>query len=247
MSIDIERGQAKQAREVPIPNLTESAREVAKRLGVTQRLQRIIAAEVWPLHRIIKEFNATIPEIREKAQEFMDCLRPLMEELSKEHPRPWDEANSEVIGLLWGYPRVCIYSIISSICDGDREYPDESDDSPIWSEAEISAAEAVLWELIPPSEKPPTNGNPFLALFGIYELGAARVGFFLVDGQERLVVDFPLGEKYEGLVACLTLGDNEVVDDRVRFVHERFDSCEDCRFLGLLIQGRKIEDPIDLE
>jgi hypothetical protein len=216
----------------------EKGREIATRLGITQRLQRIIEAEVWPPHPTAQELNEIIPQVRQRAQDFMNTLRSLKR---GEYPGSWDEAYGTACGRLYEYPG--IYSI-GPICNGDREYPTDNLDSFVWAQASWAAVEAVFWELSPPPEKP-TDNNLFLAFFGLHELGASRVNFCLVDGQERLVVDIPLGGEHEGEVACLAFGDHEPGDQEIRYVHGPWEPCSENRLIGSYKREIVVHPPSD--
>lgn len=206
---------------------------------IAQRLQHLIGAEVWPPCRYIKAVNALIPEIQRRAQAYMDALKPLK---SKNYPNGWHEAFMAADSITFkAYEEAQpAREEFSRLTSGGQEQPEDEDsedeDSWLWSEIDWAACDAAAWEGL--ENKP--GANPFLACFSLFELGAVAIGFGLVNGEEKLLVDFPLRGKYEGYVACLAFGDGGPGDKEVRYYHDRAENCSENRLTRSYRRGIKV-------
>lgn len=193
---------------------------------IAQRLHRLVEAEVWPPCRSIKAVNALVPEIQRQAQTYMDALRPLK---SESYPNGWPEAFMAANNLINFKAREEVQPAEEEffrLMSRNQEWP-ENEDSWLCSEIAWAARDAAAWEGL--ENKP--GANPFLAYLSLFELGAAAVGFGLVNGEEKLLVDFPLQGKYEGCVACLAFGDGEPGDKKVRYYHDGTEDCSQNRLI----------------
>lgn len=85
----------------------------------------------------------------------------------------------------------------------------------------FSAGFAASWETVSDLGRFQGKENPGMLMLELYKLGAARINFHLVDGERKLVIDFPilLNEKYE-------LGCWVEQDPKLNFYHRWSEWCE---------------------
>jgi hypothetical protein len=186
----------------------------------------------WPPLRTVSELNRQIPQIDLLAQELFDALRTL-----KVPDSSWagalETASWRVVydedGQFYDSVRLkCVQALLDSAGQASEFYfPDHSSfEYHAWWDAQTCFRNAASWEML---KDQLGDSNPFLPLVKLYELGATAINFYLVNGEERLVVDFPLKDRYQGEVACLAFGDSEPGDQRVLYVHPKTEPCTETR------------------
>lgn len=192
----------------------------------------------WPPRHNLRQLNALIPQVQQLAQQYLDALRPLVRPdgdswADKKAESEWrcfyDDANNQ-------------YRSVPGVGNRFEELWRAGErlntDTPLRELVDFvfvdvcSAYEyAAIWEKLKDQFG---ENNPFLSLIELYELGATSIDFYLVNGKERLVIDFPLKGKFDELVACWAFGDK-----RIYYGHELDEKCDEV--IHISIPRRKIE------
>jgi hypothetical protein len=186
----------------------------------------------WPPLRTISELNRQIPQIDQLTQELFHALRAL-----KMPDGSWAEALETANWRVVYDENDQFYDSIKlkgvqGLLDSVRRFGElclsnhSSFEYHAWWDAQTCFWNAASWEIL---KDQLGDSNPFLPLAKLYELGATAINFYLVNGEEKLVIDFPLKGKFQGEVACLAFGDGEPGDKRVLYVHPKAEPCTETR------------------
>lgn len=212
--------------------------KVEELLARCQAFTEAAVAGKWPPRRSLRQLNILVPQIQLIAQQYLDALRPLV----RPDGDSWANRKCESEWRCYYDDGKDQYRSTPDICDrfeGARRADERlRTDTPmeqlvdfVFVDVFCAFEYGAVWERLKDQFG---ENNPFLPLIALYGLGATSIDFYLVNGEEKLVIDFPLKGKRDGLVACWVEGDK-----RVYYGHELNKRCDEARPIS--IPGRRIE------
>jgi hypothetical protein len=189
--------------------------------------EKIVNAQTkkYFITRKLRDCNKLIPKVEDIVKEYKNSLKPWYKSNWKEAEQlAWENAIHTSI-------EVGRFDILNYICDRAREISEEA----AWKQTLDIVFEATYdfynaceiaknvakhasmyvaldagWEVI--RDIKGYENNPFEKFVKIYDLGLYPIGFSLVDGVEKFVVDFPLN--------TLELGWWKEGDKKILYVHK---------------------------
>src|SRR3989344_6557037 len=173
---------------------------------ITQRVDKILdfvrnSKDQWFAAKTPEEVNLNIPEIQSLVDRFHLVTSGFGEiEICLNNPAfPIDdviEAAAKEEGREYGM--LIAQTAAMNATDAEINVPPqlkEVNPEYWWYDLialSFSTALATSWETVSDLDRFKEKENPGILMLELYKLGAARIGFKNVDGEKKLVIDFPI-------------------------------------------------------